>query len=113
MQLRLLALLLIAIVALALGACGGDDDEAGEGLTATARTAVDTGGDAEATGCRSVEAPEPRPSGTGKAPTALLNEDETYDVVVQTNCGDFTIRLDPKASPKTAASFAALVEAKF
>ena len=34
-------------------------------------------------------------------------------MVVTTNCGEFTIRLDPKASPKGAASFAALVEEKF
>jgi peptidyl-prolyl cis-trans isomerase B (cyclophilin B) len=121
---RPLGALLLVLAALAAG-CGGDDDDATgatEGFTATAAetggtesepSTVDTTGDAEAGGCEAVEAPEPRPSGTGTAPTALLNENQTYDVVVATNCGDFTIRLDPKASPKTAASFAALVEAKF
>jgi cyclophilin family peptidyl-prolyl cis-trans isomerase len=113
------------LAAIASGCGGGDDDEAGEttpgATTAPAETdtpetgpgTVDTGGEEEATDCESVEAPEPRPSGTGKAPTALLNEDQTYDIVVATNCGDFTIRLDPKAAPKTAASFAALVKGKF
>jgi peptidyl-prolyl cis-trans isomerase B (cyclophilin B) len=116
MPLRLPALLLIAVAALALAACGGDDDDAAETTaetTATQPDTVDTSGDSEAIGCRSVEAPEPRPSGTGEAPATLLNVDRTYDVLVRTNCGDFTIRLDPKASPKAAASFAALVEAKF
>jgi peptidyl-prolyl cis-trans isomerase B (cyclophilin B) len=122
---RKLTMLLLVLAAFAAG-CGGDDGGGGGGTTAAATDApvetgstetapdtVDTSGDEEAGGCETVAAPEPRPSGTGKAPTALLNEDETYDVVVATNCGDFTIRLDPKASPKTAASFAALVEAKF
>jgi peptidyl-prolyl cis-trans isomerase B (cyclophilin B) len=125
MRVRTLGALLLVLAALAAG-CGGDDDDAGtgatEGFTATAAETggaetepetVDTSGEGEAGGCESVDAPEPRPSGTGEAPTALLNEDQTYDVVVSTNCGEFTIRLDLKASPKTAASFAALVEAKF
>jgi cyclophilin family peptidyl-prolyl cis-trans isomerase len=34
-------------------------------------------------------------------------------VKVETNCGDFTITLDVKASPKTTASFAYLVEKGF
>ena len=119
MRLSLLALLFV--VALVAG-CGGDDEGSGAtgGFTATTAetpatepSTVDTNGGEEAAGCSTVEAPEPRASGTGKAPAALLNEDEAYDVVVKTNCGDFTIRLDPKASPRTAASFAALVEAKF
>jgi cyclophilin family peptidyl-prolyl cis-trans isomerase len=115
---RTLGALLLVLGVLAAG-CGGDDegsDAATEGFTATAATEpdpVDTSGDEEASGCESAEAPEPRASGTGTAPTALLNEDKTYDVVVTTNCGEFTIRLDPKAAPKTVASFAALVEAKF
>jgi cyclophilin family peptidyl-prolyl cis-trans isomerase len=118
---RTLGALLLVLAALVAG-CGGDDDAgegATEGFTATAAESApateptDTSGDEEASGCESAEAPEPRPSGTGKAPTTLLNEDKAYDVLVKTNCGEFTIRLDPKASPKTAASFAALVEAKF
>ena len=114
---RILLALLLVLVALAAG-CGGDDEtdtQAGGAATSaeTQPNALDTSGDAGASGCESVEAPAARESGTGEAPTALLNEDQTYDVLVRTNCGDFTIRLDPKASPKTAASFAALVEAKF
>ena len=31
----------------------------------------------------------------------------------KTNCGDFTVRLDPEQSPNAAASFAALVESGF
>jgi peptidyl-prolyl cis-trans isomerase B (cyclophilin B) len=116
---RLGVLALALVTALAIAGCGGDDDEAAEGFTATAAetatqpNAVDTSAPESTGACRSVETPAPRPNGTGEAPTALLNEDKTYDVVVATNCGEFTIRLDPKASPKTAASFAALVEEKF
>ena len=34
-------------------------------------------------------------------------------MAVSTNCGDFTITLDPKASPKTTASFVALARKGF
>jgi peptidyl-prolyl cis-trans isomerase B (cyclophilin B) len=97
----------LALVALVAG-CGGDEES--EAPTTTA-TGTETGGEAD--GCRDVEAPEPRQEGTETAPTALLNVDKTYRVVVSTSCGPFTITLDPKASPKTTASFAALVRARF
>ena len=112
---RQAAALVLAAAALAAG-CGGDDDEESGATQATTATAAETQpaeGATEAGTCETVDAPEPRQSGTGKAPTTLLDEDQTHDVVVDTNCGEFTIRLDPKASPKGAASFAALVEAEY
>ena len=36
-----------------------------------------------------------------------------YDVTITTNCGNFTIRLDPAASPNATASFASLVQHAF
>jgi peptidyl-prolyl cis-trans isomerase B (cyclophilin B) len=50
---------------------------------------------------------------TRPAPTRLLDTTKTYQVVIQTNCGSFTIRLDPKQSPHAAASFVALAEAGY
>lgn len=95
----------VALAALALAACGGGDDEQGAPATTT--------GGSTASGCRDVGAPEPKPEGTGTAPTAILDATQTYRAVVATSCGKFTITLDPEASPKTVASFVALAQDGF
>jgi peptidyl-prolyl cis-trans isomerase B (cyclophilin B) len=95
---RRVALGLALAVLLAASACGGGDDD----------------GEATATeGCEEVEAPEPKPEGSRKAPTELLDEATTYRLVVETNCGSFTIDLDQKSAPKTAASLVALARDGF
>lgn len=63
--------------------------------------------------CKTVPQPKPRQDGGQQAPKRKLDPKKTYDVVVETNCGSFTIRLDPRRAPNIAASFAALVQAKF
>jgi peptidyl-prolyl cis-trans isomerase B (cyclophilin B) len=105
---RALSLLLLALGLLAAG-CGGDDDEEATPTTEAAQT---TSAASEG-GCRNVEAPESRPEGTLEAPTAPLDAGQTYRVVVSTSCGEFTITLDPEASPKTTASIVALVREGF
>jgi peptidyl-prolyl cis-trans isomerase B (cyclophilin B) len=99
------AALLLSLVALA--GCGGDDGD--EAATTTAPTPPP----AESSGCRDVEQPEPRPAGTLKAPPAVLNVEKTHLLTFKTSCGDFTVRLDPKRSPKASASFLALAERDF
>jgi peptidyl-prolyl cis-trans isomerase B (cyclophilin B) len=94
-----LALALAAL--LAASACGGGDDEDESETTAA------TGG------CEEVDAPDPKPEGNRKAPTQPLEEDTTYRLVVETNCGSFTIELDPKSAPKTTASMVALARDGF
>ncbi len=83
----------LAAVALLAG-CGGSKHAASSG------------------GCTDVSAPK---AGARHAtePTAPLASGKTYDVVLQTNCGDFTIRLAVSTSPKTTASFAHLVRTGF
>jgi peptidyl-prolyl cis-trans isomerase B (cyclophilin B) len=110
---RLLALSL-CLAALVAVSCGGDDDEDG-----------DAGGGGEAAaqpkqreeqprqGCREVEQPQPKPDGGAKKPSAKLDSAKTYRVVLETSCGNITIRLDQKSSPNTAASFASLTRAGF
>jgi peptidyl-prolyl cis-trans isomerase B (cyclophilin B) len=100
----------LALVALATG-CGGDDG--GDDDEAVPTTTARPGGDRTATGCRAVDQPAARPEGTLRAPIALLDIDKAYRVVVSTSCGAFTITLDPKASPKTTASFVALAREHF
>jgi peptidyl-prolyl cis-trans isomerase B (cyclophilin B) len=91
---------LLALVCL-LAACGGN----GGGST-TAQTQTD------ANGCVPTHAPAAAVR-SGSAPTEPLDTSKTYDVVLQTNCGDFTIQLDPKQSPHAAASFVKLVDNRF
>jgi peptidyl-prolyl cis-trans isomerase B (cyclophilin B) len=82
---------------LSASACGGDDESE----------------PAAADECEEVEAPEPKREGTRKAPTEPLDEGTTYRLVVETNCGSFTVELDQKSAPKTAASLVALARDGF
>lgn len=100
MHLRRFALALAVPVVLA--ACGGGNDRPGT-------TAV-----AESSGpCRSVEAPEPKPDGGRQPPAGALDPAKTYRLVFETSCGSFTVELDQKQAPKTAASLVALAESGF
>jgi peptidyl-prolyl cis-trans isomerase B (cyclophilin B) len=92
----------VVVAVLALAGCGGDDEES-EPRAQQAETAPAE----QAPGCKEVPQPEPRDGGGQKKPKPL-DPAKTYEVVLQTSCGDFTIRLDPKTSPQAAASFAAL-----
>ncbi|SRR6266851_4695557 len=91
---------LVGLVAVLAG-CGGGGG--GGATTSTSQTTTD------ANGCVVLTAPAGK-ARTGKAPTALVDGQKTYDVVIQTNCGSFTIRLDPKQSPHAVASFVALAQ---
>ena len=46
-------------------------------------------------------------------PKVTLSPKKTYEITMQTNCGTFTIKLDQKQSPRTAASFFYLVQKGF
>jgi peptidyl-prolyl cis-trans isomerase B (cyclophilin B) len=67
------------------------------------------GGEKKSGGCTDASTPSPRDEAKHKAPTSQLDPGKTYRVAVETNCGTFTITLDPK-SPKTGASFVSLAE---
>jgi cyclophilin family peptidyl-prolyl cis-trans isomerase len=91
-------LLLIAALALVVAGCGG-----GDGDDEAATTAQSSG----EVSCESVDAPTPGQR-TRKKPATELDASKTWDVVVDTNCGSFTIRLDVKNAPATATSFVSL-----
>jgi peptidyl-prolyl cis-trans isomerase B (cyclophilin B) len=113
MQLTRLSLVLLVLV-LALAACGGDDEGAVTSPPATTavESAPDTG-TAEEQECESVEAPAAKPDGGAEEPSGKLDAAKTYRLVVDTNCGPFTITLDPKGAPNTAASLVSLARAGF
>ncbi len=111
---------MLCLLALALAACGDDDSGSSDAAkgdgAATTKTDADAGtaGDVSAgLQCGTVKQPEPKPDGGAKRPTEELDTNAAYDVVLKTSCGDITIRLDQKTSPKTAASFAALAKSGF
>jgi peptidyl-prolyl cis-trans isomerase B (cyclophilin B) len=91
---RLVALVAAAVV---LGGCGGDEDAA----------------ETSASGCRVVERPQPREPAAPSGEPVELNPALTHRAVVKTNCGTFTITLEPQTSPKATASFATLANAGY
>jgi cyclophilin family peptidyl-prolyl cis-trans isomerase len=109
-------LLLLAVLSLALGACGSDDkSSASGGATATTQApgGADTTTQAGDTGCRTVAAPKPKPDGNEKKPKLELASGTTYELVFTTSCGSFTITLDPKNSPVTGGSVWTLAKKGF
>ena len=60
-----------------------------------------------------MDQPEPKPDGGRKPPAKGLDAAKSYALVVATNCGSFTIQLDQRTAPKTAASLVSLAESGF
>jgi cyclophilin family peptidyl-prolyl cis-trans isomerase len=109
-------LLTTAAIALALAGCGDDKKDARD--SAGGQAAADTGTTEPAPaptsgGCKQVDAPAPKPDGGQKEPTAKLDPATDHRLEVVTNCGSFTIQLDPKQSPKATASLVALAKEGF
>ena len=96
----------LALAVLALAGCGGSKDTGSSESTTQASASPTTTG---SSGCATVQQPATA-ARTEAKPTKQLDATKTYDVVVQTNCGSFTIELAVKTSPATTASFASLVQ---
>jgi peptidyl-prolyl cis-trans isomerase B (cyclophilin B) len=113
--------ILAALACLAVSGCGGDDEKdkpsqkTGAKATQTQGTATQRTSTPAAGEARCVKTAKPRPKGERnlKEPTLKLDEDKTYEAVVDTNCGRFTITLDVEGSPKTSASFVYLARRGF
>jgi cyclophilin family peptidyl-prolyl cis-trans isomerase len=111
--------LLLCTLALGLAACGGGGNSSssssgGGGATATTDTqAQDGAGGQGGSTCAKASQPRAKPDGGASRPKGALDPKVTYDVVLKTSCGEITIRLDQKTSPRTAASFAGLVKSGF
>ena len=119
---RPLILLAVLVVAALLAGCGGGDDKTKSTKQAdkktpttgtqqtTATTPTRRGG---LTRCIKVAEPKPKPAKKLSKPTLKLDPDKTYEAVLDTTCGRFTITLDVKRSPKTSASFVYLAKSGF
>jgi peptidyl-prolyl cis-trans isomerase B (cyclophilin B) len=91
----------LAAASLALAGCGEDENST---PTTTASAPI-----AAARSCEKVEAPEPKRVKL-KAPDEKVDPGEDITATVETNCGDFEIKLDTSDFPKTASSFIHMVE---
>ena len=107
----LLAPLALALMLVAAGCGGSSPTTAATPATqpAGATTAAAVGAD----GCTDVTLPPPRADGGARKPKGQLDPGKTYRLVFKTNCGSFTVTLDPKSAPATTASLVSLAKAKF
>jgi peptidyl-prolyl cis-trans isomerase B (cyclophilin B) len=105
--LRAVLILVLALGLLGAG-CGGSSSES----TASEGTTIETAA-AGADGCTDVDVPEAREDGGATAPAERLDPETTYDLVLTTNCGSFTVTLDLEKAPATAASLVSLAESGF
>jgi cyclophilin family peptidyl-prolyl cis-trans isomerase len=112
--LRPVLLLSALLAALALVACGGKDKKsASSPAGTTSSTPAVTPPAASKAGCEKLVLPKPRPPQKLPKPTSKLDAGQTYQAVVDTSCGSFTIALDVEHAPKTTASFASLARRGF
>jgi cyclophilin family peptidyl-prolyl cis-trans isomerase len=100
-------LLLTCACAVSLAGCGS-----AKKVAATTAAAATRPANADRYGCVTVAKPS---LGVRRAPkpTTLLEVNKTYDVTMTTNCGDFTIRVDPAQAPQASASFVSLAQRGF
>ncbi len=114
---RPLALLAVLVLAAILAGCGGGDNKKETAkkaaTTATQQKAATTPPRGGLTRCVKVAAPQPKPAKKLPKPTLRLDPDKTYEAVLDTSCGRFTITLDVKHAPKTGASFVYLSKRGF
>lgn len=95
------ALVALALISIASG-CGESKKETG--------STVETNSEGlDINGCKPAERPGKKTVKLNK-PTKKLDSSKTYLATFSTNCGEFTMKLDVKHNPKTAASMAYMVE---
>jgi peptidyl-prolyl cis-trans isomerase B (cyclophilin B) len=109
----LLAVLATAALAAGCGGSGGGGSSSAPSASTAGTSTVPTAGAAIPAGCKRVGDPGSRQEETHeKRPPSKLSS-VSATVVMQTNCGSFTITLAAGQAPKTAASFATLVKRGF
>lgn len=109
---RALAIASICLAA-AVGACGDDDEETTRD-PGTTPTQPATGPEPQAAGgCEQTAAPATGERKGEKPKKGALDEGKTYRLRFTTNCGEFTIELDPEAAPEASASLVGLARANY
>ena len=109
---RALAIVSICIAA-AAGGCGDDEEnDTPEPTTEATQPTTERVPSPPADACAEAQPPaaEEREE---KKPKGKLAAGESHRLVVTTNCGEFTITLDPKTAPNAAASMVSLAKARY
>jgi peptidyl-prolyl cis-trans isomerase B (cyclophilin B) len=96
----------ICLLALGFSSCG-DGNGGSSGTVSEKPPPAPTGG------CARVHRPKPKPDGGQQPPQQSLDVSRRYVVTLKTSCGDLSIALNVKGSPRTTASFVSLVRAGF
>ena len=109
---RQAAPLLLAGAALLAGCGSSDSEQTTPARTETAPEQAPQSATAPQ-GCKEVKAPAARESGGEKKPKTKLSTSNPPSLTFETNCGSFTIKLDPKAAPNAAASVNKLARSGF
>ena len=113
---RILTTLAVALVMTA-SACGSDDSGAAvaEPPAATDPAPGDTAGTADAgsADCPPVDGADEQTQQFDAAPPTCLEAGATYEAVVTTNQGEFTIQLDPDSAPVAANNFVFLARNQY
>ena len=111
----ILTLLVTVALAAFVVACGGGSSDSGtkSAKSTSGSSSVVTAGTPIPPGCRRVSDPGARQDETHVPRPKTRLTSKTATVAIQTTCGSFTIALDVGNAPRTASSFAALVERGF
>lgn len=106
-------LLLASAVAVAFAACGSDDSSSGITAPPDTGASADAGATADTDGCPPVEGAAEQTRQFDASPPMCLDADATYDAIVTTNKGEFTIALDPDNGPVAANNFVFLARNQY
>jgi peptidyl-prolyl cis-trans isomerase B (cyclophilin B) len=99
-------LLAVAVATVLLAGCGSANHHGG-------RTARASASPAAAAGCQELPAPAARAPGHLRPPSGLLDASKQWTLVIDTNCGAFTIKLNVRTAPHAAASMVSLARAGY
>lgn len=106
---RALGTIVVICLAAGVAACGGGGNKSAR----ASHQSLTSGQAAARNGCKRVAAPRPQDEGKQKKPRGALDPAKKWELVVDTNCGSFTIALDVNSAPHTAASLVALAKSGF
>lgn len=105
----------LAAVLLIAAGCASDDGE--PSATAPETVVDDTGDGSDSTtsdsDCPPAEGADNRTGQFEAAPPACLESDASYEAVVTTNQGEFTIAIDPESAPVAANNFVFLARNRY
>ena len=100
----------VVSVAVATTGCGSDSDAADVADSVVAAATDDGDGSGDCPPAEGTDAPVRE---FDSAPPECLDPDGTYDAVVTTNKGEFTIALDPDSAPVAANNFVFLARNRY